>query len=279
MKRVGWGLPFLSAMVLCGSAQANADLLERGDYLMNTIVACGNCHTPMGPDGAVADRELAGRLLEDGDPWTAYAPNITPDVATGIGGWTDAEIVRAIREGVRPDGSIIGPPMPIALYRGLSDEDAAALVAYIRAMPAVENAVPDSTYRIPLPPGYGPPLETVAAPDPSDTLAYGAYLAGPLGHCVECHSTPDERGVPDIVNGLGGGGMAFHGPWGTSVAANLTPTHLGDWTDEEIATVIRTGVRPDGSRLLPPMGVGYYAGIAEDDMAALIVYLRSLPPL
>ena len=121
-------------------------------------------------------------------------PNITPDPETGIGRWTDAEVALAIREGRRPDGSIIGPPMPIELYRGIADRDLAAMVAYVRSVPAVRNAVGKSRFDIPLPPTYGPPVGEVAAPA-DNPVARGAYLAGPVGHCIECHTPmgPDGR--------------------------------------------------------------------------------------
>lgn len=262
---------------LTTSAFASADPVARGAYLMRAIAACGNCHTPFGPTGPDGSKALAGRLLEDAEHWTVYAPNITPDVETGIGGWSDAEIIRAIREGVRPDGTVIGPPMPIGLYRGLSDADAQALVAYMRTVPAVTNALPASVYRIPVPPSWGPPVGKVSAPDPSDRLAYGAYLAGPVAHCMECHSTPGPDGAPDLVHELGGGGMLFKGPWGESVSANLTPAGLADWSDDEVERAIREGVSKDGHRLLPPMGYGYYATMTDGDMKAIIAYLRSLP--
>src|SRR5271157_4111013 len=80
--------------------------LERGAYLMNSIVACGNCHTPKGPDGQpLADQELSGGLEIDLPVFHAVAPNITPDDDTGIGKWTDEQIINAIRNGKRPDGS------------------------------------------------------------------------------------------------------------------------------------------------------------------------------
>ena len=87
----------------------------------------------------------------------ANAPNITPDKETGIGNWTDAQIIASIREGKRPDGTIIGPPMPIGLYPGMSDDDANAIVAYLRQVKPIRNKIPPSVYRIPLPPAYGPP--------------------------------------------------------------------------------------------------------------------------
>jgi mono/diheme cytochrome c family protein len=168
--------------------------LARGTYLMNGIVACGNCHTPQTPQGPVPGKELAGGTPFREGFGVAYAPNITPDPETGIGKWTDQQIITAIREGKRPDGTIIGPPMPVPLYRDMSDEDVQAIVAYIRAVPAVVNKVAKSEYTIPLPPAYGPPITAaVTAPPKSDKVAYGAYLAGPLGHCIECHSSPGAR--------------------------------------------------------------------------------------
>jgi mono/diheme cytochrome c family protein len=257
-------------------SQSNSPL-ERGRYLMQGIVACGNCHTPQGPNGPLPGKEMAGGMPFEEPVFTAYASNLTPDRNTGIGKWTDAQLKRAIREGVRPDGSIIGPPMPIGLYRGLSDNDLNAIVAYLRALPAVANAVPKSQYKIPLPPNYGPPVGSVPDVPRSNTLAYGAYLAGPAGHCVECHSTPGANGVPDLENKLGAGGMVFNGPWGQSVASNITPTALERYSDAQLKTLITTGVRPDGSKLKPPMGTAYYARMNDADLGALIAYLRSLP--
>ena len=261
----------------CLAAGAAETPLERGRYLMQSIVACGNCHTPQGPNGPVAGMELAGGLRIEEPPFSAVAPNITPDQATGIGHWTDAQIVTAIREGRRPDGSLIGPPMPIGLYRGMSDTDAAAIVAYLRSAKSVVNQVEKSVYRMPLPPNYGPPVGKVADVPHNDKIAYGRYLAGPLGHCVECHSTPGPQGAPDLANKLGAGGMVFSGPWGKSVATNITPTNLARYSDAALKTVITTGVRPDGSRLRPPMGTDYYAKMTPADLDAVVAYLRSLP--
>ncbi|MEO3429619.1 c-type cytochrome [Pelagibius sp. CAU 1746] len=280
LGRRGWAVACavlgLAAIVI-SAAEARAEtLLERGTYLMQSIVACGNCHTPQGPEGPLAGMELAGGLRIDDDAFTAYGANLTPDVETGLGGWTDEQIIAAIREGRRPDGSIIGPPMPISLYRSLSDRDVRAIVAYLRSLKAVKNQVPASEYRIPLPPSYGPPVTAVAEVTPADGAAYGAYLAGPLGHCIECHSPMGPKG-PDWEHQTGAGGLAFRGPWGTSYGANITPANLGGWSDAEIKMAITQGLRPDGSRLLPPMPVGYYANIAEADLDAIVAYLRSLP--
>ncbi len=271
-------LLLLAQVALLATAQALAETpLERGQYLMSSIAACGNCHTPMAPNGPLAGKELAGGTKFDEQPFTAYAANITPDNETGIGRWTDAQLITAIREGRRPDGSLIGPPMPISLYRGISDRDVAAIVAYLRAATPVHNIVPKSQYRMPLPPSYGPPVGSVAETARNDKLAYGAYLAGPAGHCIECHSSPGANGAPDFRTNLGAGGMGFNGPWGRSIAPNITPTGLAAYSDGDLKKVITTGIRPDGSKLKPPMGVAYYARISELDLDALIAYLRSLP--
>ena len=112
----------MTSASLLGAGPATAETAaERGGYIVNTIGTCGNCHTPRG--GPMKGKAMAGGSSFGGPkaPFTAYAPNITQDRETGIGNWTDAQIAVAIREGKRPDGSIIGPPMPIELYQGISE--------------------------------------------------------------------------------------------------------------------------------------------------------------
>jgi len=270
------GLTLCVVLGFAGTAAAQTPP-DRGTYLVNSIVACGNCHTPQTPQGPAPGKEFSGGTRFQIEAGVAMAANITPDAETGIGKWSDQEIIAAIREGKRPDGTIIGPPMPIPLYRNMSDEDVKSIVAYVRKVPAVSNKVAKSEYKITLPPAYGPPIkDPVEAPTPSQTVAYGAYLAGPLGHCIECHSTPDAKGAPDFVNRLGAGGMQFSGPWGTSIARNITPTNLASWSDADIKKAITTGMRPDGERLKPPMAYGYYKNIAPGDLDAIVAYLRSM---
>ncbi len=273
----------VALVVLAATPTTGQDrrLLERGTYLMESIVACGNCHVQRDGEGKpLFDRGLSGGFVFDEEPFKAYAPNITPDRETGIGKWSDAQIVKAIREGIRPDGSLIGPPMPIMFYRGISDDDAKAIAAYLRAQAPVRHSVPKSEYRFKLPPSYGPAIGSkVVAPPRKDTVKYGAYLAGPLGHCMDCH-TPWVNDVPDMKQ-VGAGGNPIKGPWGVSVSRNLTPHESGlkGWSDAEIARAIREGVRKDGSQLKPPMAYGWYKNIDDTDMKALITYLRALKPL
>lgn len=284
MRKIEYWLSIIALAITLllsfGTAQAET-LLERGAYLVKGIGTCGNCHTPRG--GPLKGREMAGGNKFGGDkaPFTSYSANITPDRETGIGKWTDEQIIRSIREGKRPDGSTVGPPMPVNLYRNLSDTDARAIVAYLRSLKPVKNKVRKSIFRIPLPKAYGPTLVKVGDVPRNDPVRYGAYLAGPVGHCIECH-TPQIKGRFDYANQLGLGGRTFYGPWGASISRNFTshPKYgLGKWTDAQIKRAITEGVRADGTRLKPPMAYHMYKTISDKDMSAIIAYLRSLKPL
>ena len=265
---------FIAAAVPAWAAPS----LERGEYLVQGPAGCGNCHTPMGPQGFDMTKDLSGRLVDKNPAFTAIAPNITP--AGRIAGWSDTELARAIREGIRPDGSLIGPPMPFTMYRGLGDEDLASIVMYLRGVPAVAGDPGKSAYAIQLSPAYGPPVAGVTPPPRGVTVEYGAYLAGPISHCMECHTPMGPEG-PLVGTRLGAGGFEFAGPWGVSVAANLTngPDGLAEYADDQIKAMITEGKRPDGSAMHPPMPYPYLAKMTPEDLDAIILYLRSLPAL
>lgn len=258
-------------------------LLERGDYLLNGIVGCGNCHSPRDENGDfIEGMELAGGFVIEEPAFIAYAPNITPDQETGIGNWTDDEIIRAVREGIRPDGSVMGPPMAYPFYRDISDRDMHAIVAYLRSVPPVHHEVPRSTYRVDLPPSWGEPVTSVPEPNKNDPVEYGRYLAHTLGHCTDCH-TPLVEGQHDFSR-IGAGGNLFPQPFGFSwsaLAANIT-SHpelgIGNWTDDEIKRAITHGVSRDGRQLLPFMAFDFYENINDEDLDAIVAYLRTLPP-
>lgn len=272
----------ISALSACTGADDDAALVARGAYLAEGVVACGNCHTPKDADVLpIEDMRFAGTFVIEEPVLTAYAPNITMDEETGIGTWTDDEIIRAIREGVRPDGTIIGPPMPIGSYRNMSDNDARAIVAYMRSLPPVSNVVARTEFNIPLPESWGPPVGEVTDVPRDDPLAYGTYL-NHIGHCMECH-TPLVNGQFDFSR-TGEGGYVFHNIFGldfSAVSANIT-THpglgIGAWSDNEIKRAITQGVSRDGRELLPAMAFSYYQNISDADLDALIAYLRTVPP-
>ena len=280
MTRARIALLFALALGAAVSARAETPL-ERGTYLMRGIVACGNCHTPKNADAKpIAEQELAGGFVIELPIFRAVASNITPDKETGIGNWTDDQIIDAIRNGKRPDGTIIGPPMPIPFYRDMSDTDVRAIVAYLRSVRPIRNKVDKSTYNIPLPPAYGPPVTHVPDVPSSDRIAYGHYLAGPLGHCLDCHTPRLPAGTNDMTR-VGAGGEelpAFIG--GTVISANLTPANeqgIAHWTDAQVKAAIQLGIRPDRPLVLL-MAFDWYKNISDADMDALVAYLRTLKP-
>ena len=292
MFRVGivCGVLLLAQLAQTFEAAMAQSAVERGDYLVNTIMACGNCHTPRDDKGKpIADRALSGGLTINTPAFIATASNITPDVETGIGSWSDAEIKRALVEGMRPDhGHLAGVPlaavMPANFYRALLPEDLDAVIAYLHTVKPVRNQVTEPQYKAPVHRDPYPDAEAGFSKDMlADPVRRGAYLVT-IGHCMECHSAW-SRGVSDFKGGLGHGGRAFPGAEGDgtpSIAANITSdpvAGIGAWTDQEIGRAIREGVARDGHALKPPMAYRYYAGLKVTDLVDIIAYLRTVPPL
>jgi mono/diheme cytochrome c family protein len=290
MFRIGIAWVLLLAASQSATAESTA---ERGAYLVNTIMACGNCHTPRDADGkTVAEKAFSGGLTFATPAFIATAPNITPDAESGIGSWSDAEIKRALVQGIRPDhghlaGVSLAAIMPANFYKALLPEDLDAIVAYLRTVKPVRREVPDPVYKAPVRRDSYPDAEagfdkTVFA----DPVRRGAYLVT-IGHCMECHSAW-SRGTSDFKTGLGRGGRVFPpregSPEGSpgSVAPNITSdpaAGIGAWTDQEIGHAITLGIARDGRMLKPPMAYSYYAGLKQADLADIIAYLRTVPPL
>src|SRR5438045_4202568 len=278
---------FAAATLLAAQTPASAARrLERGAYLTKSVAACGRCHTPRDANSnPIAGMELAGGA-EFSEPGTGHvvAPNITPDPQTGIGRWTQAQIVNAIRNGVRPDGTIIGPPMPFSAYDDLSDRDANAIAAYLRTIKPIRHAVAKSQYKIALPESHGPTVAHVEEPKRADRLAYGAYLAGPVAHCIGCHTPLREGGQQLDRKRAFAGGRQLH-PYGQPgvvvMSRNISPDPedgVGKWSDTQIKRATIAGIRPDGTRLSPSMPYPWYKTMAPPDLAAIVAYLRTVPP-
>ena len=281
-------------VLLATSGAMAGSSTERGGYLVNTIMACGNCRSPRDAEGrTIAEKAFSGGGLTFTTPaFIATAPNITPDVETGIGSWSDAEIKRALVEGMRPGhGHLAGVPlaaiMPASFYKALRPDDLDAIVAYLRTVKPIRGEVPDPVYKAPVRRDSYPDAEAGFNKAMfADPVRRGAYLVT-IGHCMECHSAW-SRGVSDFKTGLGHGGRVFPprqgSPDGTpdSVAANITsdPTAgIGAWTDQEIGRAVTQGVARDGRILKPPMAYAFYAGLKQADLADIIAYLRTVPPL
>ena len=286
-------ITIFSLLLLVAADPASAEIaVQRGSYLVNTILACGNCHTPRDASGAlISERALSGGLTITTPAFVATAPNITSDRDTGIGNWSDVEIKRALVEGVRPDhGRLPGVPlaavMPVGFYKALLPDDLDAVVAYLRTVRPVRNTVPDPEYMAPVRRALYPDAEAgFIKAGLSNSVRRGAYLVT-IGHCMECHSAWSAGGA-DYKDGLGRGGRPF-GPvliqglastWRGAVAPNITsdPTvGIGTWTDAEIERAIRQGIARDGHRLYPPMAFPFYAGLSDADIGDIVAYLRTL---
>jgi mono/diheme cytochrome c family protein len=280
MVRLMLGL-VVAIMVMVTSSVMAQSAVERGGYLVNTIMTCANCHSPKGPPAAVAGKDYSGGLRFDEPPFDVTAPNITPDKETGIGNWTDAQIKTMLLTGKNPHGIQEAEVMPTAFYPILTPGDLDGIVAYLRSLTPVKNKVADPVYKIALPHHVFPGAEkSYSQADLDDKLKRGFYLVT-IGHCMECHTPFVPPGGPDFANSLGKGGREFPGPWGVSKSRNITShktAGIGDWTDAEIKTAITQGKRKDGTPLKGPMGYQYYAKMTDADLDAVIAYLRTLPP-
>jgi mono/diheme cytochrome c family protein len=276
-RHAGLGILALTMTALAATApgqSAKPANIVRGEYLV-TIGVCASCHTPRDANGEW-NRALR---LSGGKGGPLTAPNLTSDTETGLGNWTDDQIVDALRNGRRPDGSSIRPPMGVFFYRNLSDRDVRSIVAYLRSLPPVKNKVVRTPLSGPAP--SFTPVTSVPEPDSEDRVRYGQYLAEAVAHCLQCHS-PRIKGLPDLSRAGAGGNAYIVRGGGTVVAPNLTPANpygIAKWTDEEIKTAITHGVRPNGSQLVPVMDFEMYAAMTPDDLSKLVAYLRTLKPV
>jgi mono/diheme cytochrome c family protein len=271
----------ITAITIASSATAQSPV-ERGRYLVDGILTCGNCHSPKGPGGVEArDRLLSGGVIEwDTPTFKVKGPNITPDLDTGIGRWTDAQVRASIQNGVHPKGHPLAPVMPFAFYKVFTPGDIGAVVAYLKSVPAVRNQSQPPVYKAPMHVNVVPNADKpMREDDMRDPVKRGFYLVT-IGHCMECH-TPMERGQRLFATRYGAGGFRFTGPFGESFSRNIT-SHpmkgIGAWTDTEIKRAITQGIRKDGTRLKPPMGYAWYARMTDADLSAIVAYLRTVPP-
>lgn len=252
--------------------------LARGRSLTVGLLGCESCHSPKDwtTHGApnLPGMELAGQVLAfQGFPGSAAAPNITPDRETGGGNWSDDEYARAIREGIAHDGRTIFPMMPYSEYKGLSDEDVAAVVVYIRSIPAVHNPVPPTVVNFPvnyLVRGVPEPVtEPIHGPDRADRMATGKYLVS-LG--CGCHRVSEKLDF--------GGGENLKGPWGEVTSPNITsdPSGIGYYDEATFIKALRTGYV--GARKLSSiMPFGAFQNLSDDDLKAMYAYLRTVQPV
>ncbi len=270
----------LAAILLASAASASAQgNAVNGQYLAKAG-GCVGCHT-INKAGAIPF--AGGRALET--PFGIfYGPNITPDKETGLGNWSEADFKRAIRQGERRDGSHYFPAFPYPSFTGMTDADIQDLWAYLKTIPPVKQVNRDHELRFPfslrfLVTGwklmfFTPGPATLPGPA-NDPLARGAYLVGVLGHCGECHTPRNALGGPNKSELFAGAKI----PEGK--VPNLTPTRLKKWTDAQLAEYLKTGNAPNGDVVVEPMSevvTNTTSQLTPADVAAVIAYLRSLPP-
>lgn len=276
-------LGLVAAVASAGAAVAETPV-ERGSYLVNSIGACGNCHTPRVQGVPDPARKFSGGFQTFDEPWfTVKGANITPDKETGIGGWSDADLRKALLTGTRPNGVALATVMPYPFYKMMMPSDIDAIIAYLRSVPPIRNEVQAANYKsqqvaVPVP-GTEKPM---TAQDLKDPVKRGFYLSS-IAHCMACHSRASESVPADFKTNYGRGGREFRGPWGVSVTANISgsPKGLGSWSDAEIRRALTDGVSKDGRKLKPPMldYVAYYKTWNGEDMDALIAWIRTIPPI
>jgi len=257
--------------------------IARGKYVFGATGGCG-CHTvPKGPVNA------GGRKYE-GPYGTVYSTNITPDKETGIGGWTDEQIITAIRLGRRPNGERLVPVHPYTVFNGMVEEDVKAVVAFLRTVPAVKRAnLPKKTlpmFETVLLPAWltaFAPRETPPTAVPTSGPARGEYLVRAVAHCGECHTPRTMTMATDNSRFLAGNPK---GPEDSEIP-NITPdpTTGLTWSEEEIADYLGSGNKPDGDVAGGLMGeviegtLAGYKDMTKADRLAIARYLKTLPPI
>lgn len=264
-----------------GSATAAPDL-SRGQYLVEALAACDNCHTPRGPGGYDFSRRFSGGSQTfSGKDYVARGSNISSDKETGVGDWSDDALRAAIIAGRGRDGPLAAA-MPSDSYQGLTKDDLDSVVAFLRAAAPVRTqpAAPPQRHGVWTPhppPGAEAPFDEAAL---ADKIKRGLYIAS-IARCMACHSGEVED-APDHLNRLGAGGKIFRTPTGVAVASNITAHRekgVGAWTDEDIKRAITQGLSRNGEPLKPPMSTlakTHFAKMSPQDLDALVAYLRSI---
>jgi mono/diheme cytochrome c family protein len=271
-------------------------VIERGEYLANHVALCMDCHSKRdftkyaGP--VIPGSEGGGGELFDpkiGLPGMIYGKNITPDSATGIGTWTDAEILRAMTQGISKNGDTLFPIMPYPTLNRMAKDDLLSIIAYIRTLKPIKNAIPARQLFVPIAMVYPgkflqPSVDGNVRPPVSDIVEYGGYITA-MANCAECHS-PQTPAGPDRSR-MYAGGYVFDLGTNKVVSSNITPdstTGMGSWTEERFLnkfTTYRdsTQFMRDHGNQNTIMPVGMYAGMKDEDLKAIYAYLRTVPPI
>ncbi len=270
----------MPVVIAASALPARTADLANGKTAFN-IGGCASCHaTPNQPD-----RTKLGGGLPLATPFgTFHVPNISPDPKDGVGGWSEAQFVTAVMEGVSPQGAHYFPAFPYVSYHRARLADIRDMFAYIKTLPAVSGRAPDHDIAFPfnIRRNLGiwkllfmerRPFAEVAGQSPQWNR--GAYLVNTLGHCAECHSPRNALGGIKAAQRFAGG----PNPEGKGFVPNITQKGLGDWSEKDIAYFLESGLLPDGDSAGGSMAsvIKNTAQLSPEDRAAMAVYLKSLP--
>jgi hypothetical protein len=283
----------LAAIVIAAACTRERPSVARGAYLANGVARCFWCHSPLDDnDPAYPKPELlgSGDILDKDTP--IVAGNLTPDVETGLGSWKDAEVVRAIREGLGRDGHPLREH-PGSYYSVMTDHDVESMVAYLRTLKPIRKPLPKSAPQVGTRDSVQPFVAPARTRDLRDQTARGAYLVQ-LGECLGCHTTTTRDGKPAHDMRFGGGRLFFvangvgneYYPGAPKDApifasANLTPHASGIpyYTEDVFVKTIKSG-RVNGVRpLSAAMPWIFFRNMTDDDLRAVFAYLKTLPPV
>jgi mono/diheme cytochrome c family protein len=270
-----------SATMIAAAHASDQDFatIERGHYLA-TASDCVACHTVPG-----STKEFAGGRAIETPFGDIVSANITPDMATGIGSWTDKQFEDAVRKGVRPDGSRLYPAMPYPNYTKLTHDDVMAIRAYLRTVKAVSNKVDRST--LPFPFNIRSGLRAWNAlfftegeyrPDPNKSAEWnrGAYLVQGSGHCGACHTPKNVAGADKTSEAFQGAQLQG---WSAPNITNDDLKGLGTWSVDDVAAYLKTG----HNRITAATGIMAEeiafasSKMTDSDLKAIAIYLKSLP--
>jgi cytochrome c553 len=257
---------------------------DRGEYIVRSVAVCGSCHAAPGPERDPDGPLSGGQEFHNWRIGTARASNLTPDPETGLGAWSEAEIVRALRNGQSRDGRLISPVMPYEWWHEMSDEDAFAVARYLRSLPPVRNEVqqsPNLVFKLGKVFLRPKPGITVTAPPRSASAEYGAYLSQHVGLCADCHT---QRGglMQKADKSRLFAGMSKPPKGFPSKTPNITPhpeAGIGKWSEADFVKAMRTGVTPSGEKLKPFMPWPKLQRMTDDDLHAIYAYLRTVPAI
>ena len=274
------GLALCSAVAsTVRAAEPSPELIAYGKTLVEAG-DCAGCHT------ADPAKPFAGGKRIDTPFGAIYAPNLTPDRDTGIGGWADADFTRALRYGVAPDGSSYYPAFPYPYFTKMTKDDTLAIRAYLGTLAPVVSRNKPPALRWPF--GYRGLMRIwntmffkpgLFEPDQSQSAAWnrGGYLVTGLGHCGACHTPKNYFGADKQAQALSGNEV---GGWYAPRLDGAPRTGLKSWSVEDIVEYLQSGrnAKSHADGLMAEVVVNSTSKMSDADVRAIAVYLKGLPP-